>query len=67
MHDQQELRSYGSDINLQYKTENFRSKKLFVNVQKDRSNLRFDPYLPFQNAKIVGDYYIVPVYQGDGK
>ena len=43
--------------------DNFRSQKRYVNVKKDRGSLRQNPYLPFQNAKITGDYYIVPTVQ----
>ena len=54
------LRNSNSEMRLAYSSENFRSKKRYINVKKERTSLRFDPYLPFQNAKVTGDYYIVP-------
>ena len=54
-------RGRGSRGNVGLGAENFRSKGRYVNVKKDRGSLKQNPYLPFQNAQITGDYYIVPV------
>jgi len=45
------------------KEKAYDKKHKYVDLKKERTSFKEDPYLPFQNARVTKDYYVVPVVQ----